>query len=82
MHSKAKGGKKDGLDLKTFFFFGFRQFLENYQHFTILIPCHLPHSIRPPQTIVRIIETVDILSSYRSFHVNTFEAESTFFTIL
>ena len=31
MHSKAKGGKKDGLDLKTFFFFGFRQFLENFQ---------------------------------------------------
>ena len=33
MHSKAKGGKKDGLDLKTFFFFyfGFREFLENFQ---------------------------------------------------
>ena len=31
MHSKAKGGKKNGLDLKTFFFFGFRQFLENFQ---------------------------------------------------
>ena len=31
MHSKSKGGKKDGLDLKTFFFFGFRQFLENFQ---------------------------------------------------
>ena len=31
MHSKAKGGKKDGLDVKTFFFFGFREFLENIQ---------------------------------------------------
>ena len=31
MHSKAKGGKKDGLDLKTFFSFGFREFLENFQ---------------------------------------------------
>ena len=31
MHSKAKGGKKDGLDLKTLFFFGFREFLENIQ---------------------------------------------------
>ena len=31
MHSKAKDGKKDGLDLKTFFFFGFREFLENFQ---------------------------------------------------
>ena len=31
MHSKAKGGKKNGLDLKTFFFFGFRQFLQNFQ---------------------------------------------------
>ena len=28
MHSKAKYGKKDGLDLKTFFFFGFREFFE------------------------------------------------------
>ena len=31
MHSKAKGGKKDSMDLKTFFFFGFREFLENFQ---------------------------------------------------
>ena len=31
MHSKAKGGKKDGLDLKTFFSFGFREFPENFQ---------------------------------------------------
>ena len=31
MHSKAKDGKKDGLDLKTFFFFGFREFLKNCQ---------------------------------------------------
>ena len=31
MHSKAKDGKKDGLDLKTFFFFGFREFFENFQ---------------------------------------------------
>ena len=31
MHSKAKDGKKNGLDLKTFFFFGFREFLENFQ---------------------------------------------------
>ena len=31
MHSKSKGGKKDGLDLKTFFFFSFREFLENFQ---------------------------------------------------
>ncbi len=28
MHSKSKGGKKDGLDLKTFFFFSFWEFLE------------------------------------------------------
>ena len=31
MHSKAKGGKKYGLDLKTFFFFGFGDFFENFQ---------------------------------------------------
>ena len=31
MHSKVKVGKKDGLDLKTFFSFGFREFLENFQ---------------------------------------------------
>ena len=30
MHSKSKGGKKDGLDLKTFFFFGFREFLKKF----------------------------------------------------
>ena len=36
MHSKAKGGKKNGLDLKTFFFFGFREFLKNFQDFFIL----------------------------------------------
>ena len=31
MHSKYKGGKKDGMDLKNFFFFSFREFLEKCQ---------------------------------------------------
>ena len=37
MHSKAKSGKKDGLDFKTFFFLGFREFLEIFlKKFSIL----------------------------------------------
>ena len=32
MHSKYKGGKTDGLDLKNFFSFSFRKFLENFQN--------------------------------------------------
>ena len=39
MHSKAKGGKKDGLDLKTFFFFVFfKKFwiLENSREISLL----------------------------------------------
>ncbi len=31
MHSKAKGGKKDGLDLKTYLFFGLWEFLKKFQ---------------------------------------------------
>ena len=31
MFFNRKKGKKDGLDLKTFFFFGFREFLETFQ---------------------------------------------------
>ena len=38
MHSKSKDGKKDGPDLKTFFFFSFREFqiLENSQEISLL----------------------------------------------